>query len=83
MECQVFGTDALLIEIGAVVMHTVDEGRSEFNAEEIEYITRITKRMVKETKMQLGEISHLLPEEIPQETVDKILRRNRGDTNGI
>jgi len=62
----------------AVVMHTVDEGRSELNAEEIEYITRITKRMIKETKMQLGEIAHLLPEEIPQETVDKILRGNRG-----
>jgi len=78
MECQGFSTDSLLIEIGAVVMHTVDEGRSEFNAEEIEYITRITKRMVKETKMQLGEIAHLLPEEIPQETVDEILRSNRG-----
>ncbi len=78
MECQAFGTDPLLIEIGAVIMHTVDEGRSELNAEEIEYITRITKRMVKETKMQLGEIAHLLPEEIPQETVDEILRGNRG-----
>ncbi len=28
MECQAFGADSLLIEIGAVVMHTVDEGRS-------------------------------------------------------
>ncbi len=74
MECQVFGTDALLIEIGAVVMHTVDEGRSEFNAEEIEYITRITKRMVKETKMELGEIAHLMPEEIPEEIVAQILK---------
>jgi len=83
MESQIFGTDSLLIEIGAVVMHTVDEGRNELNAEETEYITRITKRMVKETKIQLGEIAHLLPEEIPQETVDKILRRNRGDTNGV
>ena len=83
MECQVFGTDALLIEIGAVIMHTVDEGRSELNAEEIKYITRITKRMVKETKMQLGEIAHLLPEEIPQETVDEILRGNGGLDNGV
>ncbi len=64
MECQVFSTDSLLIEIGAVVMHTVDEGRSELNAEEIEYIARITKRMVKDTKMQLGEIAHFLPEQI-------------------
>ena len=78
MECEVFGSDALLIEIGAVIMHTVDEGRSELNAEEIKYITRITKIMVKETKMQLGEIAHLLPEEIPQETVDKILRGEKG-----
>lgn len=75
MECQIFSSDSLLLEIGAVVMHAVDENRSDLNAEEIEYITRITKRMVKETKMQLGEIAHLLPEEIPQETVDKILKR--------
>ncbi len=78
MECQVFGTDALLIKIGAVVMHTVDEGRSEFNAEEIEYITRITKRMVKETKMQLGEVALLMPEEIPEEIVTQILKADRG-----
>jgi len=78
MEYQVFSTDSLLVEIGAVVMNTVDEGRSELTAEEIEYITRITRRMVKETKMELGQIAHLLPEEIPQETVDKILRGNRG-----
>jgi len=64
MEYGVVGTDSLLIEIGAVVMHLVDEDRSELNAEEIEYITRITKRMVKETKMQLGEIAHFLPEQI-------------------
>ncbi len=78
MENQIFGADSLLIEIGAVVMHTVDEDRNELNAEEIEYITRITQRMIKETKMQLSQIAHLLPEEIPQETVDKILRRNGG-----
>ncbi len=64
MEYGVVGTDPLLIEIGAVVMHLVDEDRSELNAEEIEYIARITKRMVKETKMQLGEIAHFLPEQI-------------------
>ncbi|HSB49789.1 MAG TPA: hypothetical protein VLC72_00465 [Nitrosopumilaceae archaeon] len=78
MECKLFGTDALLVEIGAVVMHAVDEERNELNTEEIEYITGITKRMVKETKMQLGEIAHLLPEEIPQETVDQILKDYRG-----
>jgi len=74
MECQVFGTDALMTEIAAVVMHTVDEGRSELNAEEIEYITRITKRMVKEAKMQLGAIALLMPEEIPEEIVVQILK---------
>ncbi len=79
MENQVFGSDSLLIEIGSVVMQTVDEDRNELNAEEIEYITGITRRMIKETKMQLGEIAHLLPEEIPQETVDKILRGDRGE----
>ncbi len=62
MEYGIVGTDPLLVEIGAVVMHLVDEGRSELEAEEIEYITRITKRMVKETKMQLGAIAHLLPD---------------------
>ncbi len=64
MEYGVVGTDPLLIEIGAVVMHLVDEDRSELNAEEIEYITRIAERVVKETKMQLGEIAHLLPDPI-------------------
>ncbi len=78
MESKLFGTDALLVEIGAVVMHAVDEERNELSAEEIDYITGITKRMVKETKMQLGEIAHLLPEEISQETVDEILRDFRG-----
>ncbi len=70
MEYGIVGTDPLLVEIGAVVMHLVDEGRSELEAEEIEYITRITKRMIKETKMQLGAIAHLLP--------DPILRGNGG-----
>ncbi len=75
MENQVFGTDSLLIEIGAVVMHTVDEGRNELNPEEIEYITRITRRMIKETKMESSKIALLMPEEIPQEIVVQILKR--------
>jgi hypothetical protein len=79
MECQVFGADSLLVEIGAVVMHVVDENRNELSNEEIKYIIGITRRMLKETKMQLGEIAHLLPEEIPQETVDRILRASRGE----
>lgn len=78
MECKLVSTDSVLREINAVIGHAAENGRGELTAEEIEYITRITKRMVKETKMQLGEIAHLLPEEIPQETVDKILKRNGG-----
>ena len=78
MECELVAENSLLVEIGAVVMQVVDEDRSQLNAEEIEYITRITKRMVKETKMQLGDIAHLLPEEIPEEDLDKILKRGRG-----
>ena len=78
MEYGIVGTDPLLIEIGAVVMHLVDEGRSDLNAEEIEYITRITRRMVKETKMQLGEIALLMPEEIPEEIVVRILKGDGG-----
>ena len=53
--------DSLLSEIYAVIGHAAESGRVHLNVEEIEYITRITKRMVKETKMQLGEIAHLLP----------------------
>ena len=64
MEYRLLGTDSLLVEIGAVVMHVVDEERDELNVEENEYITRITKRMIKKTKMQLAEIAHLLPKEI-------------------
>ena len=78
MQCKLGSIDSLLSEIYEVFGHAAEKGRDELNAEEIEYITRITKRMVKETKMQLGEIAHLLPEEIPQETVDEILRGNRG-----
>ncbi len=74
MEYGIVGTDPLLIEIGAVVMLLVDEGRNDLKAEEIEYITRITKRMVKETKMELSEIVHLMPEEIPEEIVVQILK---------
>ena len=66
--------DSLLSEINTVIGNAAQNGREDLNAEEIEYITRITKRMVKETKMQLGEIAHLLPEEIPEEDIDKILR---------
>ena len=70
--------DSLLSEIYAVFGHAAESGREDLNEEEIEYISRITSRMIKETKMQLGEIAHLLPEEIPQETVDQILRGDRG-----
>ena len=73
MACKLVSTDAILSEINAVIGHAAENGREELNAEEIDYITGITKRMVKETKMQLSEIAHLLPEEIPQETIVQIL----------
>ena len=54
MECKLVSSDTILSEINAVIGHAAENGRNELNAEEIEYITRITKRMVKDTKMQLG-----------------------------
>ena len=70
--------DSLLGEIYAVFGHAAENGREELNAEEIEYITRITQRMVKETKMQIAEIALIMPEEMPQEIVVQIIR---GGTN--
>ena len=78
MECKLVSTDTILSEINAVIGHAAENGRDEINAEEIEYITRITKRMVKETKMQLNEIALLMPEEIPEEIVVEILKGDRG-----
>ncbi len=74
MECKLVSTDTILSEINAVIGHAAENGRDEINAEEIEYITRITKRMVKETKMELSEVVHLMPEEIPEEIVVQILK---------
>ena len=76
MECELVSTDTILSEINAVIGHAAENGRDELNAEEIEYIRRITKRMVKERKVQLGEIALLLPEEIPEEIVVQILKEN-------
>ncbi len=77
MQCKLASTDTILSEINAVIGHAAENGHDELNAEEIEYIRRITKRMIKEKKMKLGEIVHLLPEEIPQEIVVRILKRGR------
>jgi len=74
MKCKLVSTDSILSEINAVIGHAAENGREELNAEEIEYISGITNRMVKETKMQIGEIALLLPEEIPQETIVRILK---------
>ncbi len=74
MQCNLVSTDTILSEINAVIGHAAENGRDELNAEEIEYITRITKRMVKERKIQLGEIALLMPEEIPEEIVVQILK---------
>jgi len=69
--------DSLLSEIYAVFGHAAESGREDLNEEEIEYITRITTRMVKETKMKLSHIALILPEEMPQEIVVQILKRGR------
>jgi len=77
MQSKLGSIDSLLSEIYEVFGHAAESGREDLNAEEIEYITRITTRMIKEKKMKLNEIVHLLPEEIPQEIVVQILKRGR------
>ena len=66
--------DSLLSEINAVFGHAAEKGREELNAEEIEYITKITNRVVNETKMQLREIALLMPEEITEEALVLIVK---------
>ncbi len=77
MQSNLGSIDSLLREIYEVFGHAAESGREDLNEEEIEYITRITTRMIKEKKMKLNEIVHLLPEEIPQEIVVRILKRGR------
>ncbi len=77
MQCKLGSIDSLMSEIYAVFAHAAESDREDLNAEEIEYISRITTRMIKEKKMKLNEIAHLLPEEIPQEIVVRILKRGR------
>ena len=72
------GTDSLLKEVGDVVAQAVNEKRDELNAEEIEFVSRLTKRMVIEAKMQVADVAFLLPEEVPIETVSIILKKNGG-----
>ena len=67
--------DSLLSEIYGVIGHAAERCRENLNVEEIEYIKRSTKRMVKETKMESSKIALLMPEEIPQEIVVQILKR--------
>ena len=67
--------DSLLSEIYAVIGHAAESDRVHLNVEEIEYIKRITKRMIKETKMASSNIALIMPEEIPQEIVVQILKR--------
>jgi len=64
---------SLLQEIGFVVSDAVAEGRDELNAKEIEFVTRISKGLINECKIQLAAIPHLLPEEISEETANQIL----------
>lgn len=74
MKSNVGSIDSLLSEINAVFGHAAENGREELTAEEIEYITKITKRVVKETKMQLGEIALFMPEEITEEALVLIVK---------
>lgn len=74
MKSNVGSIDSLLSEINAVFGHAAENGREELTAEEIEYVTRITKRVVKETKMQLREIALLMPEEITEEALVLIVK---------
>ncbi len=64
MQDKLGSIDSLMSEIYGVVAHAAESGREHLTVEEIEYIKRITKRMIKETKMQLGAIAHLLPDPI-------------------
>ncbi len=66
--------DSLLSEINAVFGHAAENGRDELNAEEIEYITKITKRVVDDTQMQLSDIALLMPEEISEEALVLIVK---------
>ncbi len=68
--------DSLLSEINAVFGHAAENGRGrdELNAEEIEYITKITKRVVDDTQMQLSDIALLMPEEISEEALVLIVK---------
>ena len=67
--------DSLMSEIYGVVAHAAESNREHLTVEEIEYIKRITKRMIKDTKLESSKIALLLPEEIPQEIVVQILKR--------
>ena len=75
MQSNLGSIDSLLSEIYAVFGHAAESGREDLNEEEIVYITRITSRMIKETKMQISQIALILPEEIPEEIVVRILKR--------
>ena len=66
--------NSLLSEINAVFGHAAEKGRFELNSEEIEYISKITNRVVKETKMQLSEVALLMPEEISEEALVLIVK---------
>ncbi len=49
--------DSLPGEILAVVEHAADDGRDKLNENEIEFVVRMTKRMVKEYRGQFNVIS--------------------------
>ncbi len=72
------GIDFFMKEIAGVVVQAAEQGRDELNWEEIEFIKKYANRLVKEANVELADVSYLLPEEIPQETVIHILKGTGG-----
>ena len=61
-------TDEILSEIHDVISFAAEkERRDTLTGDELQYIAGLCNRMVKETKMQMIEIEHLSPEEVPKQ----------------
>ena len=57
MKYHLINNDSALKEILSVAEHVVEEGRNELNEKEIEFVERMTKRMVNEYKKQSSAIA--------------------------
>ena len=68
MDSELDTTDEILSEIHDVIAYAAEkERRDNLTGDELEYIAGLCNRMVKETKIQMAEIEHLSPEEIPKQ----------------